>query len=217
MLIGKSKVEYLTLVGIAITFLTTIFGWIFTYRTQLAILKAQSDYQYHKEQQKVLIDDKLAFVKDLQAWFENGRKIFLESSITPLEIQNMNAKDIDEEEGIARIRRIASRIEEAKHIVSEFRELRAAEPRLLYLAKIDDPLANESPRWEWGNSKTPYDLPQIIDNFENEVMDQVDEMLFGKTERTFPKVEEQFHSLHEAGIQATERMKVHIVFQNTTK
>jgi len=211
-------VEIVTLFGIIITFLTTIVGWFFTYRTQLNILKAQSEYQYHKEQQKVLIDENLAFIKDLQVWFERGRKIFLDSASTsPLEIEKVKAIDIDEKERNTLIRQMATRFENMKHIVSELQELRTAEPRLLYLAKIYDPLANQSPLWVWGDPKMPNDLPQIIDNFENEVLDQVYEMLYGESGRAFPKIDDQFHDLHESGIQAIERIKTHIVFQDLTK
>ena len=63
----------------------------------------------------------------------------------------------------------------------------------------------------------PNDLPQIIDNFENEVMDQVNEMLYGDIGRAFPKIEDQFHSLHEAGILAIEKIKSYLVFQNRTE
>ena len=39
--------EAITFLGVIVTFLTTVVGWIFTYRTQLAILKKQSDYQFN--------------------------------------------------------------------------------------------------------------------------------------------------------------------------
>jgi hypothetical protein len=149
---------------------------------------------------------------------EKGRKIYLDStSVPPLEIQKINTCNVDEKERIAILRQAASRFEDVEKIVSELRELRAAEPRLFYLARIYDPLANQLLLWRWGDSKLPHDLPQIIDNFENEVIDQVYEMLYGETGRAFPKIEDQFHDLHKSGIQAIERIKNHIVFQSITK
>ena len=62
------------------------------------------------------------------------------------------------------MRHLATEIENMEHILSELQELRAAEPRLQYLAKIYDPIANQSPLWVWGNSTMPNDLPQIIEN-----------------------------------------------------
>ena len=133
--------EAITFLGVIVTFLTTVVGWIFTYRIQLAILKKQSDYQFNKEKQKALIDDNLAFVGDLPAWFEKGRKIYLESaSIAPLEIQKIKMPDIDKNERIKIIDSLASRSEDIDHIIAELQEVRAAGPRLYYLSKIYDPM-----------------------------------------------------------------------------
>lgn len=210
--------EIVTLIGIIITLLTTIAGWFFTHRAQLEILTAQTDYQHHKEQQKILVGDNLAFIKELQVWFEKGRKIYLNAvAMPPLEIDKAEAEGFDEKERIKIISKMASRFEDVKHIVAELSELRAAEPRLFYLAKIYDPLASQSKDWKWGDPNTPNDLPQIIDNFENEVLDQVNEMLYGETGRTLPKIDDQFHALHESGIQAMERIKAYVVFQEIEK
>lgn len=112
--------EVVTLIGIIITLLTTIAGWFFTHRAQLDILNAQTDYQYHKEQQKILIDDNLAFVKDLQIWFEKGRKIYLNAgAMPPLEIEKSKAEGIDEKERIKIISKMASRFKDVEHIVTE--------------------------------------------------------------------------------------------------
>ncbi len=210
--------ETITLIGIIITFLTTIAGWFFTYRVQLNILKEQSDYQYHKEQQKILTEDNLVFLKDLQAWYEKGRKIYLGAmSISPLEMEKLESANTNDDERITILRKTIAQIKEAKHITSDFSELRAETPRLLYLAKIYDPLAINAPLWEWGNTNPPKDLPQLIDNFENEVLDQIYEMLYGESGRAYPNVHDQFHMLHEAGIRAIERIKSHIVFQEIEK
>ncbi len=66
----------------------------------------------------------------------------------------------------------------------------------------------KQPRWEWGSSEMPIDLPQIIDNLENEILDQYYELSSGlEKDRVFPKVEDQFYSLHKSGIIAIERVK----------
>lgn len=213
--------ETMTLFGISITLIITILGWIVTYRTQLKILKVQIDYQSQKDRKRALIDDNFTFIQDLETWFEKGRKIYLASiKVLPLSMTNLKrvvASDIDEKERMPIIRQIAPELENAEKVVEELMQLRAEEPRLFYLAKLYDPLANHSPLWDWGNPQMPNDLPQIINNFENEVMDQVFEMLYGENGRAFPKVEDQFYALHEAGIQAIERVKNYIVDQEITK
>jgi hypothetical protein len=208
----------ITLLGVIITFLTTIVGWIFTYRTQVNILKRQSEISFEKEQRQVLIGDHLAFLKSLEEWFEKGRRIQLEATlITPIgpSIKSVvGAENLSREEGLTKLRNLERDSEKVQQAMEMLKEFRADGPKLMYLARLYDSQSASSTQWIWGSPNMPTDLPQIINAYEDEVIDQVTEAVSGEQERAFPKVEEQFHNLHEAGVQAIEKLKGYLVTEN---
>ena len=85
--------------------------------------------------------------------------------------------------------------------------MRSKAPRLMYLAELYDPEYPKANFWIWGSSDMPNDLSQIIDNFENEILDQVPTIHGSNEARMFPFVENQFYELHEAGIKTIVRLK----------
>jgi len=211
------SIESLTLLGVIITFLVTIVGWIITYRTQVSILKLQSEHQFNKEQRQVLITDHLDLIKDLGTWFEDGRKIYFDATlISPIDLTTIDISDLSKID-ISKIRQLAEKIETAQQLTARLKDFRAKGPRFLELSKIYDFEAVSSTKWEWDSINLPTDLPQIIDAFEWEVIDQVSEILFGENGRAFPKIVDQFYGLHESGIRAIERIKTNLVVPNNHK
>ena len=207
-----STAEAITLAGIVIVFLTTVTGWIFTYRAQKKIQASQLSAQnelarlqdqltFSREQAQLLVDDRLDALRDMAGWVQLGREIYLDALAVPV------AND--------ELARGQHAIDLYKRIGPRLLEFRAKAPKYYYLARLWDPMASEAERWEWGEFRPPDDLPQLISFYEDEVSDQVSEALFGQKARHRPYVEDQFHGLHEAAVLAVERLKVDAAIQRT--
>ena len=199
-----STAEIITLIGIVVVFFTTIFGWLFTYRTQRAIQNSQlsaardlaqlqNQLTFRREQTQLLISDKLEGLKEIEDWIQLGREIYLEayshSQRTDARLPDTRAMTTYESVG------------------PKLRELRAKAPRYYYLSRLWDPLSPHAKKWQWGETEAPEDLAQILWFYEDEASDQVADALFGPDARERPLIEDQFHGLHEAAVRAIERLK----------
>ncbi|MBI5943058.1 MAG: hypothetical protein HY864_01705 [Chloroflexi bacterium] len=151
-----------------------------------------------KELIQFVLPEKLALLKEIESWFENGREIWHESFILS------EGKSYEKlEENFDAIEKIAVRLT----------KLRTITPRLIYLARQVDPEFKSDSTWVWGTEALPKDIPLIMDAFEDEVADQINEALRGQSGRTRPFIENQFYALHEAGHNAISRIKKLIIDQ----
>jgi hypothetical protein len=209
-----STTESIALIGMILVFLTTVVGWLFTYRTQKAIqvaqLSAAKDLAHledqltsRREQAQLMIADRLEILKEIEGWIQLGREIYLEA--------------------YGHSQRGDSRLPDARALAMyesvgpKLRELRAKAPRYYYLARLWDPISSLASKWQWGTAEPPEDLPQVLWFYEDEVSDQVGDALFGPRGRERPFIEDQFHGLHEAAIRAIERLNSQTVSKSASQ
>lgn len=206
-----------------ITFLTTLIGWIITNRTQHSILVQQIKSQheltylkeklsYAREQNRNKTLDVRVFLEELEDWFEKGRRMYLDALITsPIEIPDIDDLIEDEKlrtEELQKYPHFKACIEKIRQLFTKALKFRSDASRLEYIAQIYDPDWSTMPLWTWGSTEMPVYLPQIILAYEDEVLDQIYELIYGSEEgRIFPKIEDQFYGLHEAGIKAILRVR----------
>jgi len=198
-----SVTDILTLIGILVVLLTTIASWKSTRRTQESILEKQTEaaselamlehrLSTDREIRARFLNDGLSALTEMDQWFQIGRQVYLQAVQLEIErgssLSEKDSKQIHQlYEGIGLIRSKA--------------------PRLLYLAKIHDPQTESAPKWQWGTEPFPSDLYQIINAFEDEVVDQFFQAMQGEKERGRPFVAGQFEAIHEAAIRALDRVK----------
>ncbi len=205
-----STAEAISLIATIVLLLTTITGWIFTYRAQLAIQKSQVTASrdlaslqdmlvFYREQTQTLVREKLAALQEIADWVEEGRSIYLDC--------------LTEHEKDGNVIRPSFTLEEQQAISARVGKLRARAPRYYYLARLWDPLAETASEWQWGTFSAPIDLAQIISAYENEVLDQFAEAFLGPEARIHPYIDDQFYGLHEAAVRAIERLKQHVALR----
>jgi len=196
--------DKLTLIGILVVLVTTAVGWIFTYQTQAAIRRAQtkadqdlavlqSQLATSRDLSLRLIDDRLSVLSDLEAWAQLGRELFLDAqSFAAAKDRGRTAQEI---------------LTFRDRVHPRLRTIRAEAPRLYYLAKTWSALPEGATRWQWGSKPLPSDLPQLMNAYEDEILDQVFEGLLGASQRDHPFIENQSYEIHEALVKAIQSTK----------
>ncbi len=220
--------EILTLAGIIITFFTTIIGWIIVSNRQERLLKKQMESQkelarlsdeiaFKRVQKERLLSNVYDYLREIEEWVEYGRNIYLKAVTVDLsEFKKallVDPKDITSllNSGV-NMERVGDQLKERQKLVDDIFELREKAPRLMYLCKYHDPLYGKTEYWTWGDPEMPADLLQLLNSFEDEVLDQVYEKT--GTEREHPIIVDQFYDLHEAVIGAINRLKRHYSKEN---
>ena len=189
--------DSISLLAIIITFLTTLAGWIFTYRTQRKtqqeVAKLNEKFSIEREKRQY----KLSKLNEMEAWFDEGMKLSMDE--------------------MARIYRkaVESPSLEPNVLIRTYREQslvwNASISKYYALAGEYDPIiVKESKHNSIKDSKSEH-LSSLVIDFGQEVIEHIDHLIHTNSETFVKKDSARLIDLGVEGIRAIERVRLEIL------
>jgi hypothetical protein len=192
-----TNAEAISLVAITATFLTTLVGWIFTYRsqqrTQREIANLQEQFSTEREKRRY----KLARLDELEVWFDEGQKLSMD------EMGRYFKKSIAHSDALPDTLARAYR--------DQCLAWTAALPRHYALAGYYDPLYEPGSEWDREKQPIPGDLAHLVIAFGIEVQEHINYLTLSTGKGFVLKDSGNLTELSIAGINAIERVRQHIL------
>jgi hypothetical protein len=189
--------ELISLFAIIVTLLTTLIGWIFTYRsqrkTQQEVAKLNEKFSIEREKRQY----KLNKLNEMESWFHEGMKLSMDEMAR-------NYKKVVENPDT-----------EPSLLFRSYREQSliwmASIPKFYALAGQYDPISTtENTPVSKKESKREL-LSQLVINFGQEVTNHIDYLVHSNTESFVVKSPEKLLDLNVEGIRAIERVRQNIL------
>jgi ribosomal protein S16 len=184
-------IETITFIGVILTFLATVIGWVITYQSQKRLIRLQEQFTSDRESRQHTPPDKMEFPNKVKEWFNQGLKLAIRAR-TLLGVQSLpgDKKDYADEKKALELNHDAWQEQQAQSFI---------------MAKSYDPKYQPGQYWILGSPALPSDLPNLIMAFGFYVSVSV-QALSQEINMEQPS-EDKITSLYRAGMDATERVK----------
>ena len=188
-------IETLTFIGVILTFLATVIGWVITYQNQRRLIRLQEQFNYDRESRQYALPDKMEFPNKVKEWFNQGLKLAIRAK-TLLGVQSLpgDKKDYAEEKKTLELNHDAWQEQQAQSFI---------------MAKSYDPKFQPGHYWVLGSPALPSDLPNLILAFGFYV--SVSVQALSQEIYVEQPSEDKITSLYRAGMDATERVKQFLI------
>jgi len=189
--------ELISLLAIIITFLTTLVGWIFTYRTQRKtqqeIVKLNEKFSIEREKRQY----KLNKLNDLETWFDEGMKLSMD------EMARIYRKTVENPSS------------EPNVLIRSYREQslmwNASVSKYYALASQYDPDFPTEDSQDSKNEPEHQHLSQLVIDFAEEVTAHIDHLTHSDSKNFVGKNSARLIELGVEGIKAIERVRKNIL------
>jgi hypothetical protein len=184
-------IETITLIGVILTFLVTVIGWVITYRSQKHLIRLQEQFTLDRESRQYTLPDKMEFPNRVTEWFNQGLKLAIRAR-TLIGVQSLpgDQRDYADEKKTLELNHDAWQEQQAQNFI---------------LAKTHDPKFRPGHYWVLGSPALPSDLPNLILAFGFYV--SVTVQAISQDIYMEQPSEDKITSLYRAGMDATERVK----------
>ena len=185
-----TNAELISLLAVVVTFLTTLVGWIFTYRsqrkTQKEIASLNEKFSIEREKRQY----KLIKLNDMESWFNEGLKLAMD------EMARAYRKTVEDSTS------------EPNILIRSYREQVivwiASIARYYVLASEYDSIKNIDEQKYQG-------LARLVMSFSAEVIKHIDEMVYAEDGKVFVTEPIKLIDLGVDGIRAIERVRENIL------